>query len=161
MLYIKGGVTLIKFNKLNPDEIRSKLPLLHDLFDKYSNKIAAAYLFGSFHNKNTTPLSDIDVAILFYNNIHKDEMNILESNIYEDLTQALKTDEIDLINLNTAPLNIQYGVLKSKEFLYCGDKDFIVDFESATILKYLDFQPYREEMDRLFLESIKGVKMNG
>ncbi|WP_097027888.1 type VII toxin-antitoxin system MntA family adenylyltransferase antitoxin [Clostridium peptidivorans] len=152
---------MIKFNKLNPDEIISKLPLLHDLFDKYSNKIAAAYLFGSFHNKNTTPLSDIDIAILFYSNIDNDEMNIIESNIYEDLTKFLKTDEIDLMNLNTAPLNMQYGVLKSKEFLYCGDKDFIVDFESNIILEYLDFKPYREEMDRLFLDSIKGVKTSG
>lgn len=151
---------MIKFNKLNPDEIKSKLPLLPGLFDKYSDEIAAAYLFGSFHNKNTTPLSDIDIAILFYDNISKDKMNTIESNIYEELSGTLKTDEIDLINLNTAPLNMQYGVLKSKDFLYCGDKGFIVDFESMVILEYLDFQPYREEMDRMFLESIRGVKTN-
>lgn len=152
---------MIRFNKLNIEEINAKLSMIKDIFVKYSDKIAAAYLFGSFHKKSTTPLSDLDIALLFYNNISKEDMENIENKIFNDISSYLGTEEVDLINLNNSPLSIKYGVLKDKEFLYCGNKDFIVDFESNVILEYIDFKPYRDEMNRMFLDSIKEVKANG
>jgi predicted nucleotidyltransferase len=147
-------VLVIRFNKLNIEEINAKLSMIKDIFVKYSDKIAAAYLFGSFHKKNTTPLSDLDIALLFYNNVSKEDMENVENKIFNDISSYLGTEEVDLINLNNSPLSIKYGVLKDKEFLHCGNKDFIVDFESNVILEYIDFKPYRDEMNRMFLDSI-------
>ncbi|WDC85426.1 hypothetical protein PL321_08880 [Caloramator sp. mosi_1] len=46
----------------------------------------------------------------------------IEKDLYEDLISCLKTEEIDLVCLNKAPLSIQYGVIKDKEILYFYDK---------------------------------------
>lgn len=149
---------MIRVNKLDHEHVINSLPMLSQVFTEYKDKIDAVYLFESFHKGNVKPLSDIDIAILFKKNVSSKVMQDIESNIYGKMSNILRTDEIDLINLNLAPLSIQYGVLKDKEYIFLGNKGNIIDFENSVILEYLDFQPYREEMNRMFLNGISEVR---
>ena len=142
---------MIHDRKVDFELVGRELPGLKDLFAGYNEDIVAAYLFGSLASGTVTPLSDIDIAVLFRKDLTPDIMESLENDLYFKLSKRFHTDEIDLIILNTAPLSIRYGVLRQKQLLFYQEKLKVVDFETETISDYLDFKPYREEMDREFL----------
>jgi predicted nucleotidyltransferase len=110
-----------------------------------------------------TPLSDIDIAILFDEKISSAEAEDMENEIYAKLTEVLGTDEVDLIVLNKAPISVRFGVLKDKEFIYFSDKRKVVDFQCDVISEYLDFKPIRDEMNKEFLLTMndRGRNING
>lgn len=71
--------------------------------------IYMAYLFGSHARGTAGPLSDIDIAVLTKDGVSFDR---IEVDLFNDLTRALKTDTIDLVNIATAsPLLAHRAVL--------------------------------------------------
>jgi len=142
---------MIKFKKVDFDVALKNIETLGDVFKKYDDKIIVAYLFGSVNDGNMNALSDIDIAILFKEMPKEDIIN-LEFEVLEDISKHLKTEEIDLVNLNFAPLSVRYGVIKNKKILYYSDKQKVVDFEFEVIKSFLDFKPIR---DMINLEFVK------
>ncbi|WDU82687.1 type VII toxin-antitoxin system MntA family adenylyltransferase antitoxin [Caloramator sp. Dgby_cultured_2] len=143
---------MIKFKKVDFDVALKNIDTLGDVIKKYDDKIIVAYLFGSVNDGNINALSDIDIAILFKEMPKEDIIN-LEFEVSEDISKHLKTEEIDLVNLNFAPLSVRYGVIKNKKILYYSDKQKAVDFEFEVIKSFLDFKPIR---DMINLEFVKG-----
>ncbi|EYE89530.1 nucleotidyltransferase [Fervidicella metallireducens AeB] len=147
---------MIKFGKVDFSKIINNFPKLKNVFSSYGDKIIVAYLFGSCHTKKITPLSDIDFAVLFDYSLTKEEMQKLEQEIFLKITDVLKTDEIDFVILNNAPLSMKYGVIKNKEIIYYSNKLKVVDFESSIVTRYLDFKPIRDEINNEFLRKMIG-----
>ncbi|SKA75572.1 Nucleotidyltransferase domain-containing protein [Caloramator quimbayensis] len=144
---------MIRYKKVDFNFVYSNIAQLKKIFDKYGDKIDAAYLFGSVHKRTVNPLSDIDIAILI--NIQYEYMsNMIEEEVFEDISRCLKTDEIDLICLNNAPLSMQYGVIKDKEILYYYDKQKLIDYETMIIMNYLDIKPMRDSLNFEFLKKV-------
>lgn len=150
------GDILIKFRKIDFNKVTNNFLKLKDIFSFYGDKIIVAYLFGSYHTREITPLSDVDIAVLFDFSLTKEEIEKLERDIFLKVTDVLKTDEIDFVILNNSPLSIKYGVIKNKEIIYYSNKLKVVDFESSVITKYLDFKPIRTEINKEFLRRMIG-----
>ena len=94
-----------------------------------------AYLFGSFADGRTTPLSDVDIAVyLGGGDLAEKRLEILGK-----VTDILKSDEVDLVILNTAPLLLRMKVLQKKTLLADNAPFARHAYESATIRSYLDF----------------------
>lgn len=148
---------MIKFKKIDFDMALKNIDTLGDVFKKYDDKIIVVYLFGSVNDGNMNALSDIDIAILF-KEMPKENIINLEFEVLEDISKHLKTEEIDLVNLNFAPLSIRYGVIKNKKILYYSDKQKVLDFEFEVIKSFLDFKPIR---DMINFEFIKRGKIHG
>ena len=66
-----------------------------------------AYLFGSLTSGMLKPLSDIDIAVY----LKKRKLSEKRLEIIGDLADILKTDEIDPVVLNTAPLSLQMRIM--------------------------------------------------
>jgi uncharacterized protein len=145
---------------MNKDNIILKTKCL---LENYKSSVIAGYLFGSCHTGSMTPLSDIDIAILFDEKLCSEEIENMENEIYAKLIEALGTDEVDLIVLNRAPLSVRFGVLKDKEIIYFSDKGKVVDFQCDVVSEYLDFKPIRDGINKEFLSMMKGKgqKING
>lgn len=132
----------------------TKLKSFQYALKAYSPFLIAVYLFGSIAQGKIKPLSDIDIALLFDSKCNPQE---IETNILIEAMRIFKTEEIDLINLNEAPLHVRYGVLKSKKLLLCTDEQKRVDFETETVMEYLDFNHIRELFFSELLKK-KGVR---
>ena len=104
--------------------------------------IAFAYLFGSHAGGQPTPLSDIDVAVYL--------RGILDGNkrmeILGVLIDKLKTDRIDLVILNTAPLPLKMRVIRKSRLLVENSPFVRHAFESATVSTYIDFARYENRI---------------
>ncbi len=97
--------------------------------------VTFAYLFGSCVTGKVSALSDIDMAIyLTGNDIQWKRLDILG-----ELIDALKTDKVDLVLMNTAPLALNIRVLKHKYLLVDRRPFFRHRFESALMRSYFDF----------------------
>lgn len=145
---------MIRRNKIDIDHTKKAIEDLGPFFSAFGNKVVVSYLFGSFATGTYTPLSDIDIEVLFDKELSQEVVEKLENEILEGLMKIFKTDEIDLIILNRAPLSVRYGVLKTARIVYCSNIEKTVDFQAEVISAYLDIKPYKEEFYREFLKSL-------
>lgn len=70
------------------------------------------------------------------------------------IENVLKTEEFDLVILNTTPIRFVYNILKTERLKFCKDKNFLIDFTEKTNKFYLDFKYFREQFDKTFLKEL-------
>ena len=75
-----------------------------------------AYVFGSEARGTAGPMSDIDIAVLTKPSVNFEH---IETRLFNDLATALKTDNLDLIDIRTAsPLLAHRSVLGGVPLLF-------------------------------------------
>ena len=97
--------------------------------------ISFGYLFGSQAMGVPTPFSDVDIAV------HLTEGPFSEKRleILGDLMDILRTDNLDLVILNTASASLKARVIRNRVIL-ADNLPFIRHiFESRTLRAYMDF----------------------
>ncbi len=98
--------------------------------------IVFAYLFGSIITEFITPMSDIDIAVYLNTNVNISEERL---GLIGDLMTTLKTDDIDLVILNSAPLTLKARIILNKEILIDNSPPLRHSFESLVMRQYYDF----------------------
>lgn len=142
---------MIRADRVDFSNFEEKIKELEPALAAFGADLIAAYLFGSSHTGRTTPLSDIDIALLLADELidpHVETKTLLRA------AEIFGTGEIDLLNLNQAPLRFQYNAIKDKRVLFCSDEKKRIDFETRTIMDYLDFAPMRHAFNQEFLKTL-------
>ncbi len=144
---------MIRDGKKLPIDVMTKIPgvIAKIAEDK---DVVALYAFGSLADGNLKPLSDLDFGILLSDSLDKQERFKKSIDLIDTFNESLKTDEIDMVILNDAPLRFAYHILKTGKLLHCRDKNQLIDFVEKTIKLYLDFKPARDQIDQAFLEGV-------
>jgi len=128
-------ITLIMIRKtLIKQDVLKLIPKV-EIYLKSREDIQFAYLFGSFARDKVTPLSDVDVAVY----LTGDDISDKRLEILGDLIDILKTDKIDLVILNIAPLSLQMKILQNKRLLADNAPFVRHAYESMTIRTYFDY----------------------
>jgi len=130
---------------------------VRELLNKQKH-VKLAYLFGSVAEGKEGKLSDVDIAVFLDESLSKKERFDLQLKLISGLTGILKTDRIDLIIMNDAPLLLKYNIIKHGKIL----KDNIetrVKVESRILSDYLDMKYYIDRHTDLAIERIakKGL----
>jgi predicted nucleotidyltransferase len=139
--------------KLSKDTIL-KIPEIVDVVS-HDEDIVALYSFGSLAEGHLKPLSDLDFAVLLTLRLAKEKRFDRHLSLLGEFNRLFKTDEVDLILLNDAPLRFVYQIQKEGKLLFCRDRTDLGDFNEYVIKTYLDFKYFRESFDRVFLEGIR------
>jgi len=98
--------------------------------------IIFAYLFGSYAKEKQTHLSDIDIAVYIR---EKKGISDKKLKILMDLSKLLKTDDIDLVILNEAPISLLTKILAHKIILNDKSPTIRHSFESLNMRMGFDF----------------------
>lgn len=114
--------------KLEKEEIKK---CLRKLFEEKG--VPLGYLFGSFARGEESPSSDIDIAVLF-----PEEIPLLFQELVAEIRKALGTERFDLVTLNRAPLPLAFEVVAEGEVVYAQDEETLNDFEMDIIRKFQD-----------------------
>ena len=110
--------------------------------------ILFAYLFGSYARASYGPFSDVDIAVY----ITGDRRAEKRLDILGDLNKILKTDELDLVILNDAPLVLRMSILKNCRLLSDSAPFLRHTYESITTRAYFDFAPVEKAiLERRFV----------
>lgn len=98
--------------------------------------VCFAYLFGSIAKGSATPLSDVDIAVYLFEGLDNADKRM---EFAVGLSRAIKTDRIDLVVLNKAPVSLLSRVLPYKIILVDKDPFARHRFESLAMRKCMDF----------------------
>lgn len=126
---------MIKFERL-PANILSKIPEVKKVLAEDDNVIFA-YIFGGLAEGKVKPLSDIDFSVYLRNT---DNLAEYKLHLFDRLTDALGTSELDLVILNTAPISITGRILQNKQILIDKEPPIRHAYESLTLREFFDFK---------------------
>lgn len=126
---------------------------------KDRKEVAAIYLFGSYGSQYQTQFSDIDLGVIFQPNVQIGLPEELELDAY--LSLALKTDRLDLVNLNNAPIQLRYKAVTDGMLIYEADYIATSDFLEATYKKYLDYAYHLRKFEQERIKALKEVYTSG
>ena len=140
-----------------PENVSDRIPLLIEQIEKDTD-IVALYSFGSLATGDLKPLSDLDFGILISSKLGKKERFDKHLDLIGKFNEVLRTDEVDLVMMNDAPMRFSHNIIKSGKLLYCSNKTELSDFIEKTIKLYLDFRFFRDAFDDIFL---KGIGYSG
>lgn len=138
---------MIRYSKL-PEDIMSLLPEAVGYLLARTD-VLFAYLFGSLAKGKIAPLSDVDIAIYLSEGTGLVGRKL---EILGELTYIVKTDEIDLVLLNSAPITLRMKILENKKVIVDNDPFLRHRYESLAMREYFDFYPLENAiLERRFL----------
>ncbi|MCO6452695.1 MAG: hypothetical protein J5I90_18075 [Caldilineales bacterium] len=100
--------------------------------------VGLAYLFGSRVSGGVSTSSDYDFAML--TDESADYLSLL-AEINHELVIALDNENIDLISLNHADIELAYAVISQGRLLFQRDLVTLVEFEARVLGLYGDYLP--------------------
>lgn len=105
-------------------------------------EIAAVYLYGSAARERATPLSDVDLGLLFTEpaGSFRDRL-ATAARIGSAIARAHPDVDVDARDLEELPLAVVGAVLTEGVLVVSNDERRRVDFERETRLRYFDFLP--------------------
>jgi len=130
--------------------IQDKLPELLDYFSS-REAILTVFVFGSFGTEQCTELSDLDLAIIFNRKVSLME----EMKISADLSLILGRDDVDVVNLNEARVDLCHEILYTGEIIYERDKIITADFIENALKRYFDYGLTLKKIKEDFWEQLR------
>ncbi|EEG79083.1 type VII toxin-antitoxin system MntA family adenylyltransferase antitoxin [Dethiobacter alkaliphilus] len=137
-------------------KLDDKLLALRELFPALPH-VQTVFLFGSYGTEYQTPLSDIDFAVYFNKKVSVDD----EADLLSKLSIALDTDRVDLVNLNKAPLSLQFNVISEGKIIYERDYIATCDFIEKVIKYYQDYAITLHKFNRVYDQSFREAYRDG
>ncbi|MEW6321310.1 MAG: nucleotidyltransferase domain-containing protein [Acidobacteriota bacterium] len=120
-----------------PPDLQDRLTGLGDAVAACSPDIQFAYLFGSAAAGGLTPRSDIDIAIHVAPGADGHAVRLA---VARAAARHLRTDAVDVVLLNTAPLSVSGRVLVGRRVIAERDPYARHRYESLTLRKFHDFR---------------------
>jgi predicted nucleotidyltransferase len=108
-------------------------------------RIVALYLFGSRARGDATERSDVDVGILF-----RQEVALREVVLLEDALEQRLGLPVDMVDAGRASAFVALDVIRG-ERVFCSDPDRCDEFELYVMRRAGDLAPFERERRRLLL----------
>jgi len=121
--------------------------------------VKLAYLFGSVAGGKSGKLSDVDIAVFLDESLKRRDMFNLQLKLISELTSILKTDRVDLVVMNDAPLLLKYNIIKHGVILKYDLKTKI-RVESRILSDYLDMKYYIDRHTKLAIKRIAKLGLS-
>ena len=113
------------------------------------DEIEAGYIFGSFCRED---FGDVDVAVLVTGKPGTREALRLRARIEREVERGTGYRFwVDAKILNTAPISLQYEVIKSGRPVYARDRGARIQYEAGVLSLYLDYAETLDWFDRALL----------
>lgn len=113
--------------------IESKISQLVEYF-KQREEINTVFIIGSYGTEFQREDSDIDFAILYNCNIDI----FTEMEIEAKISEIIRFDNIDLVNLSKAPITLQKKAINEGRQIYVRDFNKLCDYMEYVYKRYRD-----------------------
>ena len=147
---------MIRFKKIAHDP-RPSFRLLAQAV-KNDPEVLALYCFGSYADGRVGPLSDVDLAVLLDHGVRRDRYFSKRLALHTVIARTLRTDEIDLVILNSAPPLLAHRAVMGGKVLYERAPSKRIAFEVQAIRRYFDIAPVLERCQEVVMDRILAGK---
>lgn len=121
--------------------------------------LVALFLYGSYDTDHQTPLSDVDLAVVFADDSVPGPEDRLR--LVGVAMEALREDDVSLTVLNGTPLPFQHQVLRTGRLLLVRDEGALADFRQRVVHRYCDFAIDYETMRADYDEGLRRAFGSG
>ncbi|MCX7841156.1 MAG: DUF86 domain-containing protein [Anaerolineae bacterium] len=118
--------------------------------------VRLAYLHGSAAEGATTPLSDVDIALVTTDALGLSDAFEIELEVQYQLRECTGINNADVRIINPASLIFKGQVVTRGVLVYSADDAFRIAFETHTRLAYLDFKPIEERVLEALFPTTNG-----
>jgi predicted nucleotidyltransferase len=125
---------------LNKDQIAKIVA-----FARAHPMISAIYLFGSHASEHDRPKSDIDLGVLFSDDVD----GFTRIDMETEISNKLKKN-VDLVDIKKSSPFLRHQIYKCGKGLYHDNSDFSFIFRAKSIYEYLDTDYLRRERKAAF-----------
>jgi predicted nucleotidyltransferase len=112
--------------------------------------IVAVYLFGSVAIGRRSPMSDIDIGIIFRSVESLGSTKETYPYLYNFFTELYPSFCLDIVFLQSSPLTLQHDAIKNGKVIFDMDPMQRANYEAEVIKRYLDFKPVLKIFDEAF-----------
>ena|SRR6056297_105278 len=133
---------LFKDIEKNKKEIENKIS---NYFSK-RKEILAAYIFGSFNTDRFNQNSDLDLALIYSQELDKFKRFDLKLELMAGLEKLIKL-EVDVVDFENVDLKLKHQILDGK-LIFCSDQSRRVELEKRAILNYIDMRKFYKINDQ-------------
>jgi predicted nucleotidyltransferase len=123
--------------------------------------VKLAYLYGSGATGQTTPFSDVDVALVVGGSIEPIDRLHLILRVQLALEDLCAIHNADVRVIDDAPLVFRGRVVCEGVLVYARDEEERVEFETSTRMRYFDYLPIHRELQARFFEDIRERGLYG
>ncbi|WP_089943767.1 type VII toxin-antitoxin system HepT family RNase toxin [Candidatus Entotheonella palauensis] len=123
----------------HPEEVQRLSIIGAELHARFP-ELLALFLFGSTARGNANTTSDIDLAI--FTDPRKEITACSPLSSYAVITSLLRTDRVDLLWLNQAPLLLQWEVVRTGILLFTSDAIAVAEFVEKVAREARDASTY-------------------
>jgi predicted nucleotidyltransferase len=129
------------------------------ILDSYP--IRLAYLYGSAAAGNSTPFSDVDIALVADRELVPRERLKLMLEIEVELADQCDIHDADVRIINDAPLVFRGRVACDGILLYARDEATRIEFETTTRDAYFDYLPVHRKLQEAFFADVRERGLHG
>lgn len=122
--------------------------------------ITLAYLFGSQVKGQTKESSDVDIAVLFNDNLDQSRKFDLRLDLMHGITKITKNKNVDVVPIDQAPLLLKFNILKGKIALVDRNPLNRIMMEHGIMSRFFDRRFYLDRHTRLSLNRIAAQGFN-
>ncbi len=140
-------------------DLEKHLPQLKSFFAA-KPEVVLAYLYGSYATGQMWAESDLDIAVLFDDEIAACNQFQLALRYGVELSSLVREVEIEVRELNSAPVEFKVQVIEPGKYLYARREEERIQFEAKTITEYLDFKPVLDEYYHHLAKRIKEKRFS-
>jgi hypothetical protein len=120
-----------------------------------------AYLYGSVVTGQTTPFSDVDIALVASKPLQPLERLKLILHVQSQISDQAGIANLDVRIVNDAPLVFRGRVVRDGILVYVRNDQVRVDFETTTRLQYFDYLPIHKQLQSAFFTDIRERGLYG
>lgn len=136
-LRVSGRAEKIEFDEFIPSLVK---------YLEKQDDVLAAMIYGSYATEFQTPLSDVDLALLFCPDRKPSLERILA--LEAAIAGICREDDINVLCLNDADVIFQFRVLETAKVIFERDPVALSDFREYVFKVYGDSAPFYREVSR-------------
>ena len=133
---------LSKDIEINKKEIENKIS---NYFSK-RKEISAVYIFGSFNTERFNQNSDLDLALIYSQELDKFKRFDLKLELMAELEKLIGL-EVDIVDFENVDPKLKHQILDGK-LIDCSDPARRVELEKRAILNYIDMRKFYKINDQ-------------
>ncbi len=136
-----------------PIDVEPYLPDLKTYLEGLDG-LVAAWIYGSYGTPYQTPLSDLDLALLY----QPEQVPDLEGEllVHGRICGILREEDVSVTVLNRSPVIFQFRVLETGRQLVCKDQEALADFVERVLIRHADYivahERFVQDYDQAFAE---------
>jgi len=123
--------------------------------------VLLAYLYGSAVTGHMTPFSDVDVALVASTSLSPLVRLKLIQYVQLALYEQGNILEADVRLINDAPLVLQGSVVTEGVLLYARDEETRIAFETTARMRYFDYLPIHQRLQKAFFDDLRTRGLYG